>query len=71
MRDLAQEGMTMIVVTHEMAFARDAATRVVFMDHGRVVETAAPEAFFRAPKTDRARQFLLRYAAGQYQETVP
>ena len=71
MQDLAQDGMTMIVVTHEMAFARDAATRIVFMDHGQIVETAAPEAFFRAPQTDRARQFLLRYAAGQYQETVP
>ena len=65
MQGLARDGMTMIVVTHEMSFARDAATRVVFMDRGRVVETGAPEAFFTAPRTERARQFLLRYAAGQ------
>ena len=65
MQDLAREGMTMVVVTHEMSFARDAATRIVFMDRGRVVETAAPDAFFTAPRTERARQFLLRYAAGQ------
>ena len=62
MRDLAREGMTMVVVTHEMAFAREAASRVIFMDRGRVVETGAPEAFFGAPTTERARQFLLRYA---------
>ena len=63
MQGLAQDGMTMVVVTHEMAFARAAATRVVFMDHGRIVETAPPETFFTAPATERARQFLLRYAA--------
>jgi len=62
MRDLAREGMTMVVVTHEMAFAREAASRVVFMDRGVVVETGLPEAFFGAPTTERARQFLLRYA---------
>ncbi len=62
MRDLAREGMTMVVVTHEMAFAREAASRVIFLDHGAIVETGAPEAFFSAPSTDRARQFLLRYA---------
>jgi len=62
MRDLAREGMTMVVVTHEMAFAREAASRVVFMDRGVVVETGAPEAFFHAPATERAQQFLLRYA---------
>jgi polar amino acid transport system ATP-binding protein len=71
MQDLAQEGMTMIVVTHEMSFARDAASRIVFMDQGRVIETAAPEAFFRTPQTERARQFLLRYAAGQLHEAIP
>lgn len=63
MQDLAREGRTMVVVTHEMAFAREAANRIVFMDHGRVVETAPPEAFFDRPQTDRARQFLLRYAS--------
>jgi polar amino acid transport system ATP-binding protein len=64
MRDLAREGMTMVVVTHEMGFARDAATRVMFLDRGRVVETGSPEKFFAQPETDRARQFLQRYAGG-------
>ncbi|MEO8040836.1 MAG: amino acid ABC transporter ATP-binding protein [Betaproteobacteria bacterium] len=57
-RDLARDGMTMIVVTHEMGFAREVADRVVFMDHGRIVETAPPEEFFTAPSSDRARRFL-------------
>jgi len=50
-----------VVVKHEMGFAREAATRVVFMDQGRFVETAEPETFFSKPATDRARQFLARY----------
>jgi ABC-type polar amino acid transport system ATPase subunit len=58
MTDLAREGMTMMVVTHEMGFARRVAHRVVFMDGGAVVEQAAPEAFFARPKSERARQFL-------------
>jgi polar amino acid transport system ATP-binding protein len=58
MTDLAKEGMTMMVVTHEMGFARRVAHRVVFMDAGQVVEEAAPEAFFAAAKSDRAREFL-------------
>jgi polar amino acid transport system ATP-binding protein len=62
MRDLSQEGMTMLIVTHEMSFARDVATKVVFMDQGRIVESADPESFFTAPVTERARQFLQRYA---------
>jgi polar amino acid transport system ATP-binding protein len=62
MRDLAREGMTMVIVTHEMGFAREAATRVLFLDRGRVVETATPERFFASPETERARQFLQRYA---------
>jgi polar amino acid transport system ATP-binding protein len=62
MRDLAREGMTMVIVTHEMAFARDAATRVLFLDRGRAVETGSPDKFFSIPETDRARQFLQRYA---------
>jgi len=57
-RDLARDGMTMIVVTHEMGFAREVADRVVFMDHGRIVETAPPERFFSAPQSDRAQRFL-------------
>ena len=62
MRELAREGMTMVIVTHEMGFAREAATRVLFLDHGRVVETGPPEQFFSNPETDRARQFIQRYA---------
>ena len=58
MQDLAKSGMTMMVVTHEMGFAREVSHRVVFMDHGTVLEEAAPEDFFRNPKTDRAKQFL-------------
>jgi polar amino acid transport system ATP-binding protein len=62
MRELAREGMTMVIVTHEMGFAREAATRVLFLDHGRVVETGSPEQFFSNPETDRARLFIQRYA---------
>ncbi|MGW3782975.1 amino acid ABC transporter ATP-binding protein [Micromonospora chokoriensis] len=58
MVSLAKEGMTMIVVTHEMGFARRAADRVVFMDDGRIVESGAPDEFFAAPRTERARDFL-------------
>jgi polar amino acid transport system ATP-binding protein len=62
MRELAREGRTMVVVTHEMGFAREAATRVMFLDRGRMVETGPPEQFFTSPETERARQFLQRYA---------
>ncbi len=58
MRALAREGMTMVVVTHEMGFAREVAHRVAFMDQGQLVEVAPPEEFFRQPKCDRTRQFL-------------
>ncbi len=58
MSDLAREGMTMVVVTHEMGFARRVANRIVFMDEGRVVEEAEPERFFTAPESARAQQFL-------------
>ncbi|AUS77843.1 amino acid ABC transporter ATP-binding protein [Actinoalloteichus sp. AHMU CJ021] len=58
MTDLAKEGMTMLVVTHEMGFARKAADRVIFMADGEVVEDSTPEDFFKAPKSDRARDFL-------------
>jgi ABC-type polar amino acid transport system ATPase subunit len=58
MTDLAKDGMTMMVVTHEMGFARRVAHRVVFMDAGQVVEEAAPQAFFAAPKSERAKEFL-------------
>jgi glutamate transport system ATP-binding protein len=58
MLELAHEGMTMVVVTHEMGFARKAAKRVAFMDGGQLVEVAAPDQFFDNPQTDRARGFL-------------
>jgi glutamate/aspartate transport system ATP-binding protein len=57
---LAQEGMTMMVVTHEMGFAKKVADRVIFMDEGRIVEDSAKEQFFAAPKSDRARDFLAK-----------
>jgi polar amino acid transport system ATP-binding protein len=58
MTDLARDGMTMMVVTHEMGFARRVAHRVVFMDEGVIVEEGDPQSFFAAPKSDRTRQFL-------------
>lgn len=58
MRDLAREGMTMMVVTHEMGFAREVANRVVFMDEGQIVEVGPPNDFFKNPKTERAKLFL-------------
>jgi ABC-type polar amino acid transport system ATPase subunit len=61
MQQLARDGMTMIVVTHEMSFARDVADRIVFMDGGVIVEEGKPEQVFSAPRTDRVRQFLKRY----------
>jgi polar amino acid transport system ATP-binding protein len=58
MLDLAAEGMTMVVVSHEMGFVRAAADRVVFMDNGMVVETTTPEQLFTAPKHERTKLFL-------------
>ncbi|GAA3924300.1 amino acid ABC transporter ATP-binding protein [Streptomyces gulbargensis] len=58
MQQLAREGMTMVVVTHEMGFARSAANRVVFMADGRIVEQATPDEFFSNPRSDRAKDFL-------------
>ncbi|MEV4008393.1 ATP-binding cassette domain-containing protein, partial [Actinomadura sp. NPDC049753] len=60
MTGLARDGMTMVVVTHEMGFARRVADRVVFMADGEVVETATPAAFFDSPASDRARDFLAK-----------
>jgi L-cystine transport system ATP-binding protein len=60
MKDLAQEGMTMIVVTHEMRFAREAADEVIFMDQGVIVERGKPEDIFTNPKEERTKQFLNR-----------
>lgn len=59
--DLAKQGMTMLIVTHEMNFARAVADRILFMDQGNIVEEAAPEDFFQNPKTDRAKQFLAKF----------
>ena len=58
MRQLAVEGMTMMVVTHEMSFARNVGSRLAFMDRGEIVEEAAPAQFFSAPRTERAKRFL-------------
>ncbi|WP_026666318.1 amino acid ABC transporter ATP-binding protein [Butyrivibrio sp. FC2001] len=64
MKELATTGLTMIIVTHEMAFARDVSTRTIFMDNGYVAEDAAPEILFSNPKNARTREFLSRYLAG-------
>jgi len=63
MRDLAREGMTMVVVTHEMGFAKEVANRVVFIDDGRLVETAKPSDFFSHPRHERTKQFLSKVLA--------
>ena len=58
MKELAEDGMTMVVVTHEMGFAREVANRILFLDEGKILEEAAPAEFFANPKTDRAKEFL-------------
>ena len=58
MKELAREGMTMVVVTHEMGFARDVADRVIFMSDGVIVEEGIPEEIFSNPKADRTKEFL-------------
>ncbi len=58
MKSLAKEGMTMVVVTHEMGFAREVADRVIFMADGKILETGTPQEIFTSPKTDKAKQFL-------------
>ncbi|MBQ4252729.1 MAG: amino acid ABC transporter ATP-binding protein [Erysipelotrichaceae bacterium] len=60
-RELAKSGTTMIIVTHEMAFAREVSDRIIFMDQGRIVETGSPEEIFSNPQQERTRQFLRRY----------
>jgi polar amino acid transport system ATP-binding protein len=64
MRQLSEEGMTMIVVTHQMHFARDVAHRIVFMEAGRIVEEGYPEALFAAPQNQRTKSFMARLNAG-------
>ena len=61
MRALAAEGLTMVVVTHEMAFAREVADQILLLDAGRIVETGEPATFFDRPQTERARRFLAGY----------
>src|SRR5699024_8180170 len=60
MRELAQEGMTMIVVTHEMGFAREVADRVIYIDHGQIIEQGPPDDIFDNPQHERTRNFLSR-----------
>lgn len=60
MRALAREGMTMVIVTHEMAFARDVADRVIMMDDGAIIETGSAEQIFTEPREERTRRFLSR-----------
>lgn len=64
MKELATTGLTMMIVTHEMAFARDVSTRTIFMDRGYVAEDAVPSELFQNPKNPRTREFLSRYLAG-------
>ena len=64
MRNLAEDGMTMVVVTHEMQFAHDVADKVIFMDGGHVLEEGAPEDVIRHPKQERTKQFLSRMIKG-------
>ena len=61
MRTLARDGMTMIVVTHEMGFVRNVANKAVFMEHGVIVEEGTPEQIFERPAQERTRQFLAHY----------
>ena len=58
MKELAKAGMTMVLVTHEMGFAREVANRILFMDQGQILEEAPPEEFFTSPKNPRAQEFL-------------
>ena len=61
MRELAERNMTMVIVTHEMAFARDVSDQVIFMDEGQILEQGSPEQVFGDPKEERTRRFLARY----------
>ena len=61
MRELASQGLTMIVVTHEMAFARDVSTRVAFMADGTICESGTPEQIFQNPRQEKTREFLARF----------
>ncbi|MDR3410772.1 MAG: amino acid ABC transporter ATP-binding protein [Formivibrio sp.] len=67
MKDLAESGMTMVVVTHEMGFAREVSDRVIFLDHGEILEDAKPDDFFTNPQHERAQQFLRQILAPMHQ----
>lgn len=71
MKDLAASGMTMMVVTHEMGFARDVADRIIFLDKGQIVEDTNPDEFFKAPKSERARQFLKKVLRPEDNNEMP
>ena len=71
MVDLAHEGMTMMVVTHEMGFARKVANRVIFMDRGEIVEDAPKDNFFGKPRSDDARQGLTRFCRTRHCHSAP
>jgi len=60
MKQLAEDGMTMIVVTHEMGFAKEVGTRIIFMDEGKIIEENSPEEIFSSPKSERLQSFLLK-----------
>ena len=62
MRELAEEGLTMVIVTHEMAFARDVSSRVIFIDQGVIAEEDSPEVIFSDPKNQRTKDFLSRFS---------
>ena len=62
MLELADQGLTMVIVTHEMSFARAIADRIIFMDQGNVVEENTPDAFFTSPESERAQQFLQTFS---------
>ena len=64
MKNLVKEGMTMIVVTHEMAFARDVSTKTIFMDDGLIAEQGTPDQIFNHPKNKRTQEFLSRFRNG-------
>ena len=70
-RQLADEGMTMIVVTHEMAFAREVSDRVVFMDGGRIIAEGTPAEIFDRPRHERLNAFLARFGAGPPRSAPP
>ena len=69
MVELAEQGMTMVIVTHEMQFARAIADRIIFLEGGRIVEEASPEEFFTAPKTQRARDFLRTFTFEKHRDS--